>query len=218
MYGYHTVTSCVLYCYLTQTMESAGQSNVLIPWWSVIKPLNCGWVFFNLCSINVTLAHTNYGYTTDYKVIFHTCTPVIFLIHTSSSQHAFQLCVKVWEVVTMCACVNGDYSESMLVCARGNIDRAKIKKTLTHNLMAWWRSITESVRCSDLHFPLSVSNSSTVHKRSQYDSRTWWVCMCDTQRWWTKVRERERERERERWQGNVYRHSTHHTTILIWWC
>ena len=60
MYSYHTVTSsCVLYCYLTQTMESAGQSNVLIPRWSVIKPLNCGRVFFNLCSINVTLAHTN---------------------------------------------------------------------------------------------------------------------------------------------------------------
>ena len=60
MYSYHTVTSsCVLYCYLTQTMESAGQSNVLIPRWSVIKPLKCGRVFFNLCSINVTLAHTN---------------------------------------------------------------------------------------------------------------------------------------------------------------
>ena len=48
-----TVTSCVLY-WVTQTMKVQVQSNVLIPvmrgvWASSgIKPLNCGWVFFNL--------------------------------------------------------------------------------------------------------------------------------------------------------------------------
>ena len=106
MYGYHTVTSCVLYCYLTQTMESAGQSNVLIPRWSVIKPLNCGWVFFNLCplSVNVTLLFPH----TPTIVSKDTVTAkVIVPIHTSDLPHTpifFTTCIS-----TLCKSVRGSH-------------------------------------------------------------------------------------------------------------
>ena len=110
-----------------------------------------------------------------------------------------------------------------------------------------WHSIVDFT-FSDLHFPLSVliaqytsDSMIAVHDECACVTHRVWTKVTErereskrerdfregereshthTQTLTHTQREREggRESERERWQGNVYRHSTHHTTILIWWC